>query len=197
MKSKIIRNAASSRNNKTTPTLTSDWKTIFQSRLGNAAVIFAAAFLFVTESADAQSKSTQPQFQSSPRGSIMLSRDVKLGAKNDPASVKKEAGSPNVAPGHRLAPPPIVYVDDDWVGTTPGDDPDGAGPATNFGYDSFATIQDGINGVAAPGNVIVYAGTYDEDVAANKADVTLFGTDGPSVTTIRGLFRRRWLRPSM
>ena len=26
-----------------------------------------------------------------------------------------------------LPPPPIVYVDDDWVGTTPGTDPDGAG----------------------------------------------------------------------
>ena len=73
-----------------------------------------------------------------------------------------------------LAPPPIVYVNDDWVGVTPGTDPDGPGPATNFGYDSFATIQDGVNGVANPGTVIVYAGTYPEAVTVNKS-LTMVG----------------------
>ena len=35
----------------------------------------------------------------------------------------------------------VVRVDDDWVGTEIGADPDGPeGPATNFGTDSFATI---------------------------------------------------------
>ena len=62
-----------------------------------------------------------------------------------------------------------VYVDDSWVGTTPGTDPDGVGgPATNFGCDSFATIQDGVNAVTNPGTVIVYAGTYTETVTVNK-----------------------------
>ncbi len=65
--------------------------------------------------------------------------------------------------------PNLVYVDDNWVGTPPGTDPDGVGPATNFGYDSFATIQDGVNGVADPGTVIVYAGTYPEAVTVDKS----------------------------
>ncbi|CAN5354054.1 hypothetical protein BH10ACI3_BH10ACI3_13960 [soil metagenome] len=68
-----------------------------------------------------------------------------------------------------ICPPfATVYVDDNWVGTTPGTDPDGAGPATFFGCDSFATIQDGVNGVAAGGTVIVYAGTYAESVTISQ-----------------------------
>jgi len=31
-----------------------------------------------------------------------------------------------------------------------------------MGFDAFATITDGVNGVANPGTVIVYAGTYAE-----------------------------------
>jgi len=84
--------------------------------------------------------------------------------------------------------PPLsaVYVDDSWVGTTPGTDPDGAGPATSFGCDSFATIQDGVNGVAVGGTVIVAAGTYDEDVTVNKAGVKVLGTAGAASTNVRG-----------
>src|SRR5262249_10096235 len=37
-----------------------------------------------------------------------------------------------------------VYVDDSWAGTSIGTDPDAGGPATIFGCDSFATIQEGI-----------------------------------------------------
>jgi hypothetical protein len=83
------------------------------------------------------------------------------------------------------APPPVVYVDDDWVGLSNGTDPDGAGPATSIGYDAFATINGGIGGVANPGTVNVYAGTYDEDVNVNKT-VSLIGTQGASVTNVRG-----------
>ena len=67
-----------------------------------------------------------------------------------------------------------VYVDDSWVGTAIGDDPDAGGPATSFGCDSFATIQDGINGVTSGGTVIVCAGNYPENVLVNKS-VTLNG----------------------
>ncbi len=81
--------------------------------------------------------------------------------------------------------PSITYVDDDWTGTTPGTDPDGAGPATNFGYDAFATIQGGINGVATGGTVNVAAGTYTEDVAVNKAGIVVQGA-GPDASTIVG-----------
>ncbi|MDQ1592641.1 MAG: hypothetical protein QOG71_3268 [Pyrinomonadaceae bacterium] len=83
------------------------------------------------------------------------------------------------------APPPVVYVDDDWVGLSNGTDPDGAGPATSIGYDAFATINGGIGGVANPGTVNVYAGTYDEDVNVNKT-VSLIGTQGAGVTNVRG-----------
>ncbi len=38
--------------------------------------------------------------------------------------------------------PSIVYVDDNFPNPVFGQDPDGAGPATYFGYDSFATIQE-------------------------------------------------------
>ncbi|MFT3746150.1 MAG: cohesin domain-containing protein [Pyrinomonadaceae bacterium] len=81
--------------------------------------------------------------------------------------------------------PPITYVDDNWVGTTPGTDPDGAGPATNFGYDAFATIQGGIDGVANGGTVNVAGGNYVEDVTINKPNISLLGAGSP-VTTITG-----------
>ena len=45
MKSRIIRVAARSRNDKTTRSLTSIGRTTFRSLHGNAAAIFAAAFL--------------------------------------------------------------------------------------------------------------------------------------------------------
>lgn len=80
--------------------------------------------------------------------------------------------------------PPVTYVDDNWVGTTPGTDPDGAGPATSFGYDAFATIQGGIDGVAPSGTVNVAGGTYNESVLANKT-VSLLGA-GAGASTIVG-----------
>ncbi|MBK8316606.1 MAG: hypothetical protein IPL01_22375 [Acidobacteria bacterium] len=84
-----------------------------------------------------------------------------------------------------LAPDPtVVYVDDNWIGLAPGTDPDGAGPATSIGYDAFATVQGGVDGVAASGQVIVYAGTYVEDVTINKS-ITVTGA-GVATTTISG-----------
>ncbi|MDT7605283.1 MAG: hypothetical protein QOF61_3280, partial [Acidobacteriota bacterium] len=80
------------------------------------------------------------------------------------------------------APAATVYVDDNWVGTTPGTDPDGAGPATNFGYDAFDTIQGGVNGVAANGTVNVAAGTYSEQPVVGKS-LTLLGA-GAGATNI-------------
>merc|ERR1711964_496931 len=49
-----------------------------------------------------------------------------------------------------------VYVDDNWLGTDRGTDPDLDGPARSFGFDSFATIQEGINAVADGGEIVVY-----------------------------------------
>ncbi len=82
-------------------------------------------------------------------------------------------------------PPATVYVNAAWIGTTLGTDPDGGGPATNFGCDSFATIQGGVTGASAGGTVSVASGTYDEDVAVSNNGLQLIGA-GAGTTTIRG-----------
>jgi hypothetical protein len=68
----------------------------------------------------------------------------------------------------------IVYVDDSFLGTTPFTDPDGAGPATSFGCDSFATIQAGVDAVSNGGTVRVAQGIYNENVVIDRA-MTLQG----------------------
>jgi len=83
------------------------------------------------------------------------------------------------------APPAIVYVDDNWAGTPTGDDPDGIGPATYFGCDSFATIQGGVNRVATGGQVLVGAGTYNEAQITILRSMTVTGA-GAATTTING-----------
>lgn len=79
--------------------------------------------------------------------------------------------------------PDIVYVDDDWLGTPPGTDPDGPGPATNFGGDAFATIQAGIDGVAAEGTVNLAAGNYQASDLWIEKSLSLVGA-GTSQTII-------------
>jgi len=58
--------------------------------------------------------------------------------------------------------PPIVYVDDEYNSSTPG-----------WGYNHFNEIQDGINAVAENGTVLVYNGTYKENINANKSLILL------------------------
>lgn len=72
---------------------------------------------------------------------------------------------------------PIVYVDDDWTAVTPGQDPDGAGPAMFFGIDSFATIQEAVDGVDPTGDVMVHPGNYEEAVTIAQS-LTLEGSSG-------------------
>jgi uncharacterized repeat protein (TIGR02543 family) len=67
-----------------------------------------------------------------------------------------------------------VYVDASWAGTTPGADPDGAGPAQAFGTDAFATIQEGVDNVDPGGFVHVAAGIYQEEPIIAQA-LTLLG----------------------
>ena len=55
------------------------------------------------------------------------------------------------------AEPTVVYVDDDFNSSTPG-----------WGYDHFATIQNGVDAVASGGTVNVLAGTYTEQVVIMK-----------------------------
>lgn len=72
------------------------------------------------------------------------------------------------------AAPSVVYVDDNWASMANGVDADGAGPGSAIGYDQFASIQDGVNGVATSGTVNVFAGKYAEAVTISRA-MTLLG----------------------
>ncbi|MBL8825527.1 MAG: hypothetical protein JNM18_00990, partial [Planctomycetaceae bacterium] len=70
----------------------------------------------------------------------------------------------------------ILFVDDNFANPTIGQDPDGAGPATNFGTDSFATIQGAINAASASGDTVsVYAGNYPENLVIPSKTLTLQG----------------------
>ena len=79
-----------------------------------------------------------------------------------------------------------IYVDATWAtGIQPGDDPDGAGPATRFGYDAFATISDAVDAANAadPGTTImVNPGTYFESssLTVTQEDVLLLGSATPT-----------------
>jgi hypothetical protein len=68
-----------------------------------------------------------------------------------------------------------VWVDDDWTGSSEGAVVDGH----IFGYDAFATIQDGVDGVTGS-TVNVAPGTYTEDVAIDKP-LTLTGENDPAM----------------
>jgi hypothetical protein len=92
--------------------------------------------------------------------------------------------------------PNDVYVDDSWTGVLPGQDPDGAGPATYMGSDAFTSINVANGAVVTGGTIHVAAGTYNEQVILDKA-VTLIGAGDstiiqPTQTTANGfnLFNR-------
>jgi parallel beta-helix repeat protein len=74
--------------------------------------------------------------------------------------------------------PGVVYVNDDWVGTGLGDDPDALYANGNaFGTDAFASIQDAIDAVGTNATIYVLNGTYDEAVVINKAGTQLLHLD--------------------
>ena len=72
--------------------------------------------------------------------------------------------------------PSEVWVDDDWAGSSYGDTVDGH----TFGYDAFATIQDGIDAVAEEGIVHVADGTYQENIVIDKP-LTLINSSKPVI----------------
>lgn len=75
--------------------------------------------------------------------------------------------------------PSGVFVNAGWAGTVAGEDPDGgAGPATEFGYDAFALIQDGIDAVESGGIITVAEGTYAEELNIDKPVTVQGETDG-------------------
>ena len=85
------------------------------------------------------------------------------------------------------APAGEVCVDDDFAGSSPGDSLSGAacGMGTvTFGYNAFATIQDGIDAVSGS-TVHVAAGTYSEGVTLTPGkDLTIVGAGRDVVTWI-------------
>lgn len=80
----------------------------------------------------------------------------------------------------------VTFVDDSWATVVLGDDPDGAGEATEFGVDAFATIQEAIDATQANGTVHVADGTYDENISITS-DLTLISDNGRDVTFINGI----------
>lgn len=66
---------------------------------------------------------------------------------------------------------PVVYVDDEWTGY-------GDCGGHVWGYDAFATIQGGLNGVGTDGTVNVRQGTYSEDVSTAKRVKIVGSSDG-------------------
>jgi|GEM_PF-1628768 parallel beta-helix repeat protein len=74
-----------------------------------------------------------------------------------------------------------VWVDDDWVGATEGQD---LGGGIYFGYNGFATIDDAIAAVAVSGTVHILAGTYTEQVHVNKAGLNIIGAGLTDVTIV-------------
>ena len=69
-------------------------------------------------------------------------------------------------------PLPKFYVDDDYDSNTPG-----------WQVDHFDSIQDAINAATEEDRIIVYAGTYSENIVINKTSLDVFGEDR-SLTTI-------------
>ena len=61
---------------------------------------------------------------------------------------------------------PEVWVDDDWIGSSPGDV---VGGTHIFGNDAFATINDAKGAVIEGGTVNVAAGIYPEIININKS----------------------------
>ena len=61
---------------------------------------------------------------------------------------------------------PKFYVDDDYDSSTPG-----------WHVDHFDAIQDAIDNATEGDRIIVYAGTYSENLIINKTSLNVFGED--------------------
>jgi len=68
-----------------------------------------------------------------------------------------------------------AYVDDSWSAVALGTDPDGAGPAMKYGFDSFDSITEGIDAVISGGSVNVAAGSYNEPSFEINKSVLVLG----------------------
>jgi len=87
------------------------------------------------------------------------------------------------------APPNEVWVDIDWLGTSADTEVE---PGKFFGYNAFASVEDGIGAVVPGGMVNVAAGTYSTTntgetfpITIDKS-LTLISDDGAATTIIDG-----------
>jgi len=87
-------------------------------------------------------------------------------------------------------PPTTTYVDDDYTGLPVGSTVTwphvGGSGSYTIGCDAFATIQGGVGGVAATGQVNVAMGLYPEDVNVNKPGVSVVGA-GAGSSVVEGV----------
>ncbi|MFZ4638505.1 MAG: beta strand repeat-containing protein, partial [Pirellulales bacterium] len=81
--------------------------------------------------------------------------------------------------------PTLVYVDDLWAGSTPGQQVSSGSYTGTFGYNAFATISAGVAGVATTGVVGVIEGLYNESITVSR-DVTIEGIQPAVPTTEMG-----------
>jgi hypothetical protein len=72
------------------------------------------------------------------------------------------------------ASPSTIYVNSSWSAVPAGQDPDGAGPALQMGYDAFSSIAPALAAAPAGTTVNVAAGTY--------SNVNLSGTYSSNIT---------------
>ncbi|MBN73871.1 MAG: hypothetical protein CME32_31845, partial [Gimesia sp.] len=82
--------------------------------------------------------------------------------------------------------PSIVFVNDSFINPVIGQDPDGAGGASIFGYDAYATLQDAIDNVAGGGTVFIQPGTYTGNVNAVGKDVYFLPSTAAAQVVIDG-----------
>ena len=83
-----------------------------------------------------------------------------------------------VAPDGVMVPcRPIVFVDSQFAGTPRGNDPDGAGPATRFGWDAFVTYEDAQEAICEDGTIQVAGG-----------DIKIVGLEPAGENSVRVVF---------
>ena len=93
---------------------------------------------------------------------------MKLGNGNNPSSQSLAWGKIEVT-GTPTSAPSIVWVNQTYFAG-------GINDGHTWGFDAFASIQGGINGVATAGTVNVATGTYSENITINKP-LTLNGAN--------------------
>ncbi|MFO8034068.1 MAG: hypothetical protein R6U88_02745 [Candidatus Bipolaricaulota bacterium] len=104
--------------------------------------------------------------------------DIYIGADNPNVESHAEALTAIAA-----VAPYVVYVDQANLGLGWTDDPAGAGIV--MGYDAFASIADGIDGIRLGGTLSVAPGSYDASDPVSKP-VTIGASGAASETTLEG-----------